>query len=211
MIPSKAALCHKLEFAHEVRKTEVKALREARAVFQRFVRARSSCAWGPSEKSGQLHECVNGAMFHPKKGQQMRKALLASVCLAALSAPALAREVYCSGHPFGMQVRVVVTLDINDEKLPACEIPLTSKARSRLDQFCNDGHCTFSGHVERQIGNLYIIDRIVGPVKEERLLRSPPLPLANAGRQRCARWRSDPYPDCASFGRRSTPNAARVF
>jgi hypothetical protein len=96
----------------------------------------------------------------------MRKALLASVCLLALSAPALARQVYCSGYRFGMQVRVVVTLDINDEKLPACEIPLTRKARSQLDQFCNDDHCTFSGHVKRRIGNLYIIDRIVGPVKE---------------------------------------------
>jgi hypothetical protein len=96
----------------------------------------------------------------------MRNALLASVCLLALSAPALAREVYCNGYRFGMRVRVVVSLDINDGKLTACEIPLTSKARSQLDQFCTDDHCTFSGHVKRQIGNLYIIDRIVIPVEE---------------------------------------------
>jgi hypothetical protein len=102
----------------------------------------------------------------------MRKALLASICLLVLSAPTLAsrgkhvREIYCNGYRFAMQVRIVVSLDINDGKLTACEIPLTSMARSQLDQFCTDDHCTFSGHVARQIGNLYIIDRIVGPVKE---------------------------------------------
>jgi hypothetical protein len=96
----------------------------------------------------------------------MRKALLASVCLFALSAPALAREIYCNGYRVGMRTRIVVSLDINDGKLTACEIALASKASSQLDQFCTDNHCTFSGHVARRIGNLYIIDRIARPVKE---------------------------------------------
>jgi hypothetical protein len=95
----------------------------------------------------------------------MRNALVAAVCL--LASPTLASNINCHGYRFGMQVRDLVTLDITNEKLPACEIPSNSAAWSQVKNWCNDDNfCTFKAHVERQTGNRYVIDRIVGPVKE---------------------------------------------
>jgi hypothetical protein len=109
-----------------------------------------------------MYECVNGAMFHATKGQQMRNALLAAICLLAL--PARASEIDCNGYRYGMRVRDVVTLDIDNEKAPACEIP--NKVPWDIKKWCNDDDfCTFRAHVERRNGNRYIIDRIVGPVR----------------------------------------------
>jgi hypothetical protein len=96
----------------------------------------------------------------------MPKAPLAAVCLLALSAPARASEIDCNGYRYGMQVRDLVTLDINNDKAPACEIPNNSKAWLQVKNYCNDDDfCTFKAHVERRNGNRYVIDRIVGPVK----------------------------------------------
>jgi hypothetical protein len=65
-----------------------------------------------------------------------------------------------------MRVRYLVTLDINNKKAPACDIPNKSEAWLELKKWCNnDDYCTFKAHVKRRYGNTYIIDRIVGPVK----------------------------------------------
>jgi hypothetical protein len=104
-------------------------------------------------------------MFHPKKGQQMRKLLFAAVCLMALPMPALASEVDCNGYRYGMKVRDVITLDINDKKAPACIIPNNSRAWLQVKNWCNDDDfCTFKAHVKRRYGNTHTVDRIVGPV-----------------------------------------------
>jgi hypothetical protein len=104
-------------------------------------------------------------MFHPKKGQQMRNALLAAVCLLALPAPAHAGEIDCNGYRYGMRVRDLVTRDINDKKALTCEIPNNSRAWLQIKNWCNnDDFCTFKARVKRRHGKTYIIDRIVGPV-----------------------------------------------
>ena len=96
----------------------------------------------------------------------MRNNLPAAVCLLALSAPAYASEIDCNGYRHGMRVRDLVTLDINDKKAPACDIPNDSKAWSQIKDWCNDDDfCTFKAHVKRRSGNVYTIDRIVGPVQ----------------------------------------------
>jgi hypothetical protein len=96
----------------------------------------------------------------------LREALFASVCLLALLSLAHARDIDCNGYRYGMKVRDLVTLDINNEAAPACEIPNTSTAWSQIKEWCNDDDfCTFKAHVERRNGNRYIIDRIVGPVR----------------------------------------------
>jgi hypothetical protein len=104
--------------------------------------------------------------IHPTKGEQMRNALLAIVCLLALPAPVHASEVDCNGYRYGMKVRDLVTLDINNKKAPACEIPIKSRAGLEIKKWCNDDDfCTFRAHFKRRKGNVYIIDRIVRPVK----------------------------------------------
>ncbi|MGY4255283.1 hypothetical protein ACVI1L_002351 [Bradyrhizobium sp. USDA 4516] len=96
----------------------------------------------------------------------MRNILLATVCLLALPTSASASEIDCNGYRYGMRVRDLVTLDINDENAPACEIPNNSRAWPDVQKYCNDDNfCTFRAHVERRNGNTYIIDQIVGPVK----------------------------------------------
>jgi hypothetical protein len=105
-------------------------------------------------------------MFHPKKGQQMPKLLFAAACLMVLPMPAPASDIDCNGYRYGMKVRDLVALDINNEKAPACEIPNNSRAWSQVNKWCNDDDfCTFKAHVKRRNGNRYVIDRIVGPVK----------------------------------------------
>jgi hypothetical protein len=95
----------------------------------------------------------------------MHNALLAAVCLLALRAPAHASEIDCNGYRYGMRVRDFVTLNINDKKAPACDIPNTSRAWLQINKWCNDDDfCTFRAHVKRRDGNRYTIDRIVGPV-----------------------------------------------
>ena len=95
----------------------------------------------------------------------MHNALLAAVCLLALLGPAHASEIDCNGYRYGMRVRDVVTLDINDKKAPACNIPNISRAWLQIKKWCNDDDfCTFRAHVKRRDGNRYTIDRIVGPV-----------------------------------------------
>jgi hypothetical protein len=95
----------------------------------------------------------------------MRNALLAAVCLLALPAPARASEVDCNGYRYGMKVRDLVTLDISNKKAPACEIPNNSRAWLQIKNWCDDDDfCTFKAHVKRRDGNVYIIDRIIGPV-----------------------------------------------
>jgi hypothetical protein len=94
----------------------------------------------------------------------MRNALLSAVCLLALSVPAQASEINCNGYRYGMRVRDLVMLDINDEKAQACEIPNSSSAWLQIKKWCNgDDFCTFKAHVKRRYGNTYIIDRIVDP------------------------------------------------
>ena len=94
----------------------------------------------------------------------MREALLAAVCLLALLTPAHASEIDCNGYRYGMRVRDLVTLDINNEKARACEIP--NKVSWDIKKWCNDDdYCTFRASVARRNGNRYIIDRVVGPVK----------------------------------------------
>jgi hypothetical protein len=94
----------------------------------------------------------------------MPNALLSAVCFLALSAPAHASEIDCNGYRYGMRVRDLVTMDINDEKAPACEIPNDSKAWLQIKNRCNkDDLCTFKAHVKRRYGNTYIIDRIMDP------------------------------------------------
>jgi hypothetical protein len=98
------------------------------------------------------------------KDSKLRKALLAAVCLLALPTQAHASEIDCNGYRYGMKVRDLVTLDINNEKAPACEIP--NKVSWDIKKWCNDDDfCTFRARVVRRDGNRYIIDRIVGPVK----------------------------------------------
>ena len=95
----------------------------------------------------------------------MRNALLAAVCFLALPVPARASEIDCNGYRYGMRVRDVVTLDINDQKAPACSIPVDSTAWLQIKNWCNDDDfCTFKAHVKRRRGNRYTIDRIIGPV-----------------------------------------------
>jgi len=95
----------------------------------------------------------------------MRSALLSAVYLLALPAPAHASEVDCYGYRYGMRVRDLVTLDINDKKAPACNIPNNSRAWLQIKNWCNsDDFCKFRAHVKRRSGNTYTIDRIVGPV-----------------------------------------------
>ena len=94
----------------------------------------------------------------------MREVLLVAICLLALSVWAHASEVDCNGYRYGMRVRDVVTLNINDEKAPACIIP--NNVSWDTQKWCNpDDFCTFRAHVVRRDGNKYVIDRIVGPVK----------------------------------------------
>ena len=96
----------------------------------------------------------------------MRNALLAAVCLLALPAPAHAKDIDCNGYRYGMRVRDLVTLDINNKRAPACDIPNNSSAWLEVKKWCNDDNfCTFKARVKRRYGNTYIIDRIVGPVK----------------------------------------------
>jgi hypothetical protein len=91
----------------------------------------------------------------------LREALLAAVCLLALPTPAHASEIDCKGYRYGMQVRDLVTVDINNEKAPACEIPNNSRAWSQIKKWCDDrDFCTFKAHVKRRNGNRYIVDRI---------------------------------------------------
>lgn len=115
------------------------------------------------------HRCANAsAVLYSTQGKdsKLRKALLAAVCLLALPTAALASEIDCNGYRYGMKVRDLITLDVNNEKSPACEIPNKSRAWSQIKKWCNDDdYCTFKAHVERRNGNRYIIDRIVGPVK----------------------------------------------
>jgi hypothetical protein len=64
-----------------------------------------------------------------------------------------------------MRIRDVVTLDINNKKTPACEI--ANRIKWDIKKFCNDDDfCTFRAHVVRRSGNRYVIDRIVGPIKD---------------------------------------------
>jgi hypothetical protein len=94
----------------------------------------------------------------------LREALLAAVCLTVLQTPAHASEVDCNGYRYGMRVRDVVTLDIENAKSRACEI--SNKVTWDIKKWCNDDDfCTFRARVVRRNGNRYIIDRIVGPVK----------------------------------------------
>ena len=103
-------------------------------------------------------------MFYQKKGQQMPKLLFAAACLMVLPMPAPASDIDCNGYRYGMKVRDLVALDINNDKAPACEIP--NKVSWDIKKWCNDDDfCTFRAHVVRRNGNRYIIDRIVGPVK----------------------------------------------
>jgi hypothetical protein len=93
----------------------------------------------------------------------MRYAVFAAIWLLASSVHA--SVIDCNGYRYGMRVRDVVTLDINDTKTPACEIPNTSAAWSQVQNWCDGKQfCTFRAHVVRKSGNRYIIDRIVGPV-----------------------------------------------
>jgi len=113
-----------------------------------------------------VYECVSGAIVHPAKDGKLREALIAAVYLLALPTPAHTSEIDCTGHHYGMKVRDLVTLDIDNGRSQACEIPNDSRAWSQIKKWCNDDDfCTFKAHVERRIGNRYIIDRIVGPVK----------------------------------------------
>jgi len=101
----------------------------------------------------------------------LREPRLAAICILSfplLTLPPLAahaRDVDCNGYRYGMKIRDVVTLDINNEKSPACEIPNNSRAWSQIKKWCNDDEfCTFRAHVVRRNGNRYIIDRIIGSV-----------------------------------------------
>jgi hypothetical protein len=94
----------------------------------------------------------------------MRKVLLGAICLLALPMPARAGEISCNGYQYGMQTRNVVTLDIDNEQSPKCELSL--KASRDLRKWCNpDNFCTFRGHVVHKSGNVYVVDRITGGVK----------------------------------------------
>jgi hypothetical protein len=94
----------------------------------------------------------------------LRKALLAAVCLLASPTAALTSEIDCNGYRYGMKVRDLVTLDINNKMAPACEIP--NKVSWDIKKYCNDDDfCAFRAHVARRNGSKYIIDRIVGPVR----------------------------------------------
>src|SRR4051812_1079153 len=95
----------------------------------------------------------------------MLSALLAAVCLLALTAPSHASEINCNGYRYGMRVRDLVTLDINDKTASACEIPYNSRAWLQIKNWCNAADfCAFKAHVKRRDGNTYIIDRIVAPL-----------------------------------------------
>ena len=61
----------------------------------------------------------------------MRNALLVAAYLLALSARAHASEIDCNGFRYGMKVSDLVTLYINDNNAPTCDIPNNSRARSR--------------------------------------------------------------------------------
>src|SRR5262245_18030500 len=81
----------------------------------------------PAQQQEAVRKCQRGTMFdkkdaifHPKKGRQMRNALLAAaVCSLASPPQAHAGEIDCNGYRYGMKVRDVVTLDINNKKAPA--------------------------------------------------------------------------------------------
>lgn len=95
----------------------------------------------------------------------MREALLVAVCLLALPIPAQASEVDCRGYRYGMRIRDIVTLDIENKKSPACEI--SNKIKWDIKKYCNDDDfCTFRARVVGRNGKRYIIDRVVGPVKD---------------------------------------------
>jgi hypothetical protein len=75
--------------------------------------------------------------------------------------------VDCTGTRNQMQDHDVVSLDVNDDKLPACFIPISVWGANNLLQFCtDDGKCAFRGHVSSQDGSLYTIDKITGPILE---------------------------------------------
>jgi len=122
----------------------------------------------PSRSSTRTGVRMRQQCYSPTQGKdrKLREALLAAVCFLALLTPAHASEIDCNGYRFGMRVRIVVTLDINNEKAPACEIPNNSRAWSQINEYCNADHiCTFRARVARRNGNRYIIDRIVRPVR----------------------------------------------
>jgi hypothetical protein len=112
-----------------------------------------------------VYECVGGAIFTEGKDNKLRQALLSAVCLLALLTPAHASQIDCSGYRYGMRVRDLVTLDINDAKTPACEI--ANKIKWDIKKYCNvDNYCKFRARVVRRSGNRYIIDRIVKPAMD---------------------------------------------
>ena len=94
----------------------------------------------------------------------MREVLLVAICFLALPMPAQASEIDCNGYRYGMRVRDLITLDINNQKSPVCEIP--NKVLWDIKKWCNpDDFCTFRARVVRRNGNKYVIDKVVGPVK----------------------------------------------
>ena len=94
----------------------------------------------------------------------MRKAPLAAVCLLAFPMQTHASEIDCNGYRYGMRVRDLITLDINSQKSPVCEIP--NKVPWDIKKWCNDDDfCTFRARVVRRSGNKYVIDKVIGPVK----------------------------------------------
>jgi hypothetical protein len=115
-----------------------------------------------------MYDCVGAVSFTRRRDSKLRKTRLAAICILALpllALPAYASNVDCNGYRYGMKIRDVVTLDIDNEKSPACEIPNNSRAWSQIKKWCNDDDfCTFRAHVVRRNGNRYIIDRIVGSV-----------------------------------------------
>src|SRR5437588_10849780 len=100
--------------------------------------------------AGHCTKALVALYFAPKiKGQKMRNALLSAFCLLALSAPTHASEIDCNGYRYLMKVRDLVTLDINDDKAPTCDIPYNSTAWFQIKKWCNDDHfCTFKAHIK---------------------------------------------------------------
>jgi hypothetical protein len=103
-------------------------------------------------------------LFASRRGSRLRKAKFVAVCLIALPTTALTREIDCNGYRYGMRVRDLITLDINNGKSRICEIP--NKVSWSIKRYCNDDDfCTFRARVARRNGNTYVIDRVIGPVK----------------------------------------------